>query len=278
MQLLETLSLASDDVAQRLLTDDLISVLHGHIKHAGEAVQCKALITLSSLAFPAGNKVTLLTKGGIVSEVKAIACTGNSSLVRIAAVRVLAVLGHNDLVNLALGKQDLIGRGVRVLALDGGGMKGMAEVQMLRAIEARTGRRIHELFDVIGGTSTGCMLAVGCGIMRFSLDEMTDVYMGLGKKVFARGVKQARATSADSSSAGESGRTSLVDGATAPAGIATETEREGWASSFARAYRSGEQSMRVAVYGSKYSAAYFEEHLKEKTRLKDLGWVAAHTV
>jgi hypothetical protein len=271
VQLLETLSLADAVVAQRLLSDDLISILHGLIQHASAAVQCKALSTLSSLAFTAENKITLLAKGCILSDVKDIACMGHNDLVRVAAVRVLAVLGQNDLVNLALGKQALIGRGIRVLALDGGGMKGMAEVQMLRSIEARTGRRIHELFDVIGGTSTGCMLAVGCGIMRFTLDEMADVYMGLGKRVFARGVEQTRAAQADSSPAGDGGQASSCDRAVAAAAVAAESGRESWAGSFARVYRTGEQSMRVAMFGAKYSAASFEEHLKEKTRLKDLG-------
>jgi hypothetical protein len=65
-----------------------------------------------------------------------------------AALRVLAVLGQHRLVDAANGKRAISGRGLRVLALDGGGMKGMTEVTMLREIEKRTGKRMHELFDV----------------------------------------------------------------------------------------------------------------------------------
>jgi hypothetical protein len=65
-----------------------------------------------------------------------------------AALRVLAVLGQHRLVDAANGKRAISGRGLRVLALDGGGMKGMTEVTMLREIEKRTGKRVHELFDV----------------------------------------------------------------------------------------------------------------------------------
>lgn len=72
----------------------------------------------------------------------------NAAQVRMAALRVLSVLGQNDLVDAANGKPPIRGRGLRVLALDGGGMKGMTEVTLLREIEKRTGKRMHELFDV----------------------------------------------------------------------------------------------------------------------------------
>lgn len=65
-----------------------------------------------------------------------------------AALRVLSVLGQNDFVDSANGKRRIQGRGLRVLALDGGGMKGMTEVTILRELEKRTGKRVHELFDV----------------------------------------------------------------------------------------------------------------------------------
>lgn len=60
----------------------------------------------------------------------------------------LAVLGQNDTVDRAVGKRPVQGRGLRVLALDGGGMKGMTEVTMLRELERRTGASIRDLFDV----------------------------------------------------------------------------------------------------------------------------------
>lgn len=63
-------------------------------------------------------------------------------------MRVLAVLGQNEKVDKAVGKRGVRGRGLRVLALDGGGMKGMAEVTLLRELERRTGSPIRDLFDV----------------------------------------------------------------------------------------------------------------------------------
>lgn len=63
-------------------------------------------------------------------------------------------------------------------------MKGLATVQMLRQIEQGTGKRIHELFDLICGTSTGGMLAVALTIKRMSLDQCEEIYKKLGELYF----------------------------------------------------------------------------------------------
>ena len=63
-------------------------------------------------------------------------------------------------------------QGLRILAVDGDGMKGLATVQILKEIEKGTGKRIHELFDLICGTSTGGMLDVALGIKLMSLSNV----------------------------------------------------------------------------------------------------------
>ena len=50
--------------------------------------------------------------------------------------------------------------GSRILFLDGGGMKGLVEIEVLSQLEEQTGRRITELFDWIVGTSTGGIIAL----------------------------------------------------------------------------------------------------------------------
>lgn len=50
--------------------------------------------------------------------------------------------------------------GTRMLCLDGGGMRGLLEIEILCEIEEQTGRRITELFDWIVGTSTGAIIAL----------------------------------------------------------------------------------------------------------------------
>ena len=50
--------------------------------------------------------------------------------------------------------------GSRVLFLDGGGIKGLVQIEVLSQLEQGTGRKITELFDWIVGSSTGGILAL----------------------------------------------------------------------------------------------------------------------
>lgn len=50
-------------------------------------------------------------------------------------------------------------RPMAFLCLDGGGVRGLIEIEMLMELERRTGRRVNDMFDVIWGTSTGGILA-----------------------------------------------------------------------------------------------------------------------
>jgi patatin-like phospholipase/acyl hydrolase len=43
---------------------------------------------------------------------------------------------------------------MRVLAIDGGGIRGLIPALVLTELERRAGRRTFELFDLIAGTST----------------------------------------------------------------------------------------------------------------------------
>lgn len=49
----------------------------------------------------------------------------------------------------------------KLLSIDGGGIRGIIPARILAEIEHRTGKRIHELFNLIAGTSTGGILALG---------------------------------------------------------------------------------------------------------------------
>jgi patatin-like phospholipase/acyl hydrolase len=51
--------------------------------------------------------------------------------------------------------------GSRVLCLDGGGVRGLIQIEVLRQLELRTGAKVTEIFDWIVGTSTGGILALG---------------------------------------------------------------------------------------------------------------------
>lgn len=48
---------------------------------------------------------------------------------------------------------------IKILSLDGGGIRGLIPCAVLAEIEQRTGKPIARLFDVIAGTSTGGIIA-----------------------------------------------------------------------------------------------------------------------
>lgn len=91
-----------------------------------------------------------------------------------------ATLGENEVLRRAIRVRQVPKQGLRILSMDGGGMKGLATVRILKEIEKGTGKRIHELFDLICGTSTGGMLAVALGIKLMSLEKCEEIYKDLG--------------------------------------------------------------------------------------------------
>jgi uncharacterized protein len=76
---------------------------------------------------------------------------------------------------------------VKVLAIDGGGIRGLIPALVLAEIERRCERRIASLFDLIAGTSTGAILA--CALSRpdaMRAERAADLYEREGPQVFDR--------------------------------------------------------------------------------------------
>jgi hypothetical protein len=71
----------------------------------------------------------------------------------------------------------------KILAIDGGGIKGAFPAAFLAAIEEATGKRIAEHFDLVAGTSTGGIIALGLGL-GFSARDMLRFYQEQGRYVF----------------------------------------------------------------------------------------------
>lgn len=81
-----------------------------------------------------------------------------------------------------------------ILAIDGGGIKGIIPAIFVEAIEDSLGnKQSYQLFDVIGGTSTGGILTVGLtspnqkvnnGKYPFTGKALVDIYKNDGKKIF----------------------------------------------------------------------------------------------
>lgn len=72
----------------------------------------------------------------------------------------------------------------RILCLDGGGMKGLIQIEVLMQIEKYTGKNITELFDWIVGTSTGGIVALGLVYAKLSLFDLRKLYFEMCDQVF----------------------------------------------------------------------------------------------
>ena len=71
----------------------------------------------------------------------------------------------------------------RILSIDGGGIRGLIPALVLAHIEEQCGKPAAELFDVIAGTSTGGILALGlaCPEPTYSARDLAGLYVGRGR-------------------------------------------------------------------------------------------------
>lgn len=79
----------------------------------------------------------------------------------------------------------------RILSIDGGGLRGVAAIAFLERLERRLhgeyGRAValHEHFDLIGGSSTGAIIATSLALGH-PLEQVKDHYFRLAPNVFRR--------------------------------------------------------------------------------------------
>lgn len=69
------------------------------------------------------------------------------------------------------------------IAIDGGGLKGVAVTRALIALENELGKPVHDLFSLAVGTSTGSIISAGIGAGLSAL-KMFDLYVRLGGEIF----------------------------------------------------------------------------------------------
>lgn len=104
------------------------------------------------------------------------------------------------------GQDSRSGAGLQLclLALDGGGVRGLSSLQVLKRlmelIDPKDPPKPCDYFDMIGGTSTGGLIAIMLGRLRMSVDECIEEYKKLSTRVFThcqhritwRGILQGR--------------------------------------------------------------------------------------
>ena len=81
---------------------------------------------------------------------------------------------------------------VRALSVDGGGIRGVIPARFLAELERVAGRPVAQLFDVIAGTSTGGLIALGLaapgadGAPRWTAAAAAEIYAVRGREIFPR--------------------------------------------------------------------------------------------
>lgn len=81
----------------------------------------------------------------------------------------------------------------RILSIDGGGLRGIVPLMILKQIESESGKRIHELFDMVVGTSTGGIIV--CGLLgssdgrtpNLTVDMLMNLYTSKAGEIFPNG-------------------------------------------------------------------------------------------
>lgn len=73
----------------------------------------------------------------------------------------------------------------KMLALDGGGIRGIISLRVLKRLEKLLGKPLSNYFDYIAGTSTGAIIA-GCLAMGMTVREIEIFYRSYGKQIFKK--------------------------------------------------------------------------------------------
>jgi uncharacterized protein len=88
-----------------------------------------------------------------------------------------------------------VARAVRVLSIDGGGIRGVIPSMVLETIESLTGKPTSELFDLIAGTSTGGIIAMAMtvpgedGRPRWSAHDFVQFFPDTARTIFPRSLR-----------------------------------------------------------------------------------------
>ena len=80
---------------------------------------------------------------------------------------------------------------IKVLAIDGGGIRGIIPATILSEIQKRLSVELFQVFDLIAGTSTGGIIALGIGTRcknngPYSPSELVDLYVQNGPEIFKK--------------------------------------------------------------------------------------------
>ena len=74
---------------------------------------------------------------------------------------------------------------LRILSIDGGGIRGIIPAYWLTQLESRLGKSVHSRFDMFAGTSTGAIIAAGLA-SGLPAKQIFDLYRMSSPQIFQR--------------------------------------------------------------------------------------------
>jgi len=243
----QTESLNAIEIATRFClfdssyNDELIDWSLASLDKTGNLLSSKVTLlrVLGNLASQKEGKNRLFAEESLIDTMRGIVADGsggsNKGALYLAARRLLSSLGLHDIPSRSIPTK-LVPNGKRILSLDGGGMKGLATVRLLRLIELQAEKPLRDLFDLVVGTSTGALLAVALMLKGMTLEECEAVYKELGRKVFERPIHSSE-------------------------------NDESWMSVFYRSLHMKTEHVRAVVVGCKHDTGVYEQMLQEKCHI-----------
>ncbi|KAJ8965198.1 hypothetical protein NQ317_013350 [Molorchus minor] len=119
----------------------------------------------------------MLCKEGAIRTLLRIRQSSRDQSMLEALSEAFALLGYTDPVP---------GKGIRILSIDGGGVRGILVIEMLLKLEELTGKPIYDMFDFVCGVSTGAILTTLIGLKHHTLDEATEIYKNISMQIFTQ--------------------------------------------------------------------------------------------
>ncbi len=92
---------------------------------------------------------------------------------------------------------DFVMRGqnvARICSIDGGGIRGIIPILQCQTLESFTGQKMHQMFHMFAGTSTGGIIAAGYNIKNpenpldalYNSEDLQDIYYTQGENIFRK--------------------------------------------------------------------------------------------
>jgi predicted acylesterase/phospholipase RssA len=78
---------------------------------------------------------------------------------------------------------------IRILSINGGGILGVVDLEILKYLETKSGQPIADLFDFVSGPSTGAIITAGLllpdktGKPKYSAQALIDAYTDLARQI-----------------------------------------------------------------------------------------------